>query len=100
MIVNQIEQRVYVGFSSSKRKISRLWIGEGENSRTGGWILRFARARFGGRLTALGKLPLAFLGEVTRRASVAWSGWFRTGARRQLLARGDVTFEWIGGVKV
>ena len=99
MIVNQIEQRVYVGFSSSKRKISRLWIGEGENSRTGGgWVLRIARARIGGPLTTFGKSSFALLGEKASRAGVAGCSRFVAGTWRQLFGCRDVTVERIRDV--
>ena len=99
MVVDEVVKRVDIGSSSSKRKVPRLWVGEGENSRTGGgWILRFARARIGGPLTTFGKLSLAILGEKASRAGVAGCSRFVAGTWRQLFGCRDVTVERIRDV--
>ena len=100
MIMNEVEERVNVGFPSSIREMAGSRVRKGESLLTGGgWIRWPLRARFGGLFARFGKFSFTLLSEEAR-TSVARGVrifWGIALARREIWVGGSVPVKRIFG---
>ena len=100
MIMNEVEERVNVGFPSSIREMAGSRVRKGESLLMGGgWIWWPLRARFGGLFARFGKFSFTLLSEEAR-TSVARGVrifWGIALARREIWVGGSVPVKRIFG---